>query len=346
VGEGLGERLRRLVQRPRSQPGDPEGQALRALRFDAVTEDDVYYCYRLLLERDPEPDGARQWAELLAQGLLTLPALVDGFLHSPERLALEAKRLEPTRVDLEGFHLWVRPTDPHIGLPLARDGRYEPHVTRALCALLRPGATFVDVGANVGYFSLLAATRVGPSGRVIAFEPRPDNVALLRRAVEENGFGQVEIHACAVAASEQEISFCASGSVQSSGRLMQAGEAGRELVPTVRAVALDTVLADAPRVDVIKMDIEGAEPLALDGMRAVLARHRPVIITEFCPALLVTTSGVEPRAYLDALAAAHDLYLLPHEGGAEQGPLTPERILALHAASGRSHFDLAARPRA
>ena len=333
MDEGIGARVRRLLAGPRSQPSD------------AVGEDDVYFCYRLLLEREPDPEGARQWAELLGQGLLSLPALVDGFLHSPERRALEARRREPQRVELEGFRIWVRAADPHIGRPIARDRSYEPHVTQALRTHLRPGATFVDVGANVGYFSLLAALLVGERGRVIAFEPRADNVELLRRSVADNGFANVEVHACAVAERAQELAFFASGEVQSSGRLMQEREAGSELLPTVRAVALDEALAAEPRVDVIKMDIEGAEPRALAGMHALLRRHRPTLLTEFCPELLRTTSGVEPLAYLDALAVDHDLFVVPHDGGPELGPLPSDRILALHAASARTHLDLAAYPR-
>jgi FkbM family methyltransferase len=310
-----------------------------------VDEDDVYFCYRLLLEREPDPEGARQWAELVARGLVSLPALVDGFLHSPERRALEARRREPRPVELEGFRIWVRPDDPHIGLPIARDRSYEPHVTRALRARLRPGDTFVDVGANVGYFTLLAATRVGGRGRVIAFEPRPDNVELLRRSLADSGFAHVVVHACAVAERAQEIAFFASGELQSNGRLWGEGEPGGDALPTVRAVALDEALADEPRVDLIKMDIEGAEPRALAGMHVLLRTHRPALLTEFCPDLLRATSGVEPVAYLEALAAGHDLYVVPHDGGRELGPLAPERIVALHAASGRTHLDLAAQPR-
>ena len=333
MGEGIAERVRRLLAGPRGQASE------------AVCEEDVYYCYRLLLEREPDPEGARQWAELIAQGLISLPALVDGFLHSPERRALEARRREPRQVELEGFRIWVRPSDPHIGLPIARDRSYEPHVTRAVRSRLRPGDTFVDVGANVGYFSLLAATLVGEHGRVIAFEPRADNVDLMRRSAADNGFTQIEVHAWAVAERTQDLAFFASGEVQSSGRLMQEHETGSDLVPTVRAVALDETLAAEPRVDLVKMDIEGAEPRALAGMRALLRRHRPTLLTEFCPELLRATSGVEPRAYLDSLAADHELFVIPHDGGTELGPLAPERIVALHAASGRTHLDLAACPR-
>lgn len=310
-----------------------------------ATEEDVRYCYRLLLEREPDPEGFASWRRLLAEQALSLHEVVEGFLQSPERLALEASRMAPERVELDEFRIWVRRADPQVGLSIARDGCYEPHLTRQLRALLEPGAVFVDVGANIGFFTLLAAARVGPAGRVHAFEAREDNLALLRRSLDENGFTNVDVHRCAVSDRPGDLAFFASGTWYSNGRIVGDDEAGSERLPRVPALPLDQALADAPRVDVIKMDIEGAEARALAGMRGLLRRHRPVLLTEFSPDLLRVSSGVEPAAYLTALAEEHRLYVLPADGAEPRGPLAPEEVLAAQAAAGGTHLDLMATPR-
>ena len=100
-------------------------------------------------------------------------------------------------IRLPEYSLYVDMTDELVGACIARGG-YEPHVTRAIAAALRPGDTFVDLGSNIGYYSLLAAAVVGPSGSVIGFEARPDNVHLARLSVRENGFRNVTLHNLAV----------------------------------------------------------------------------------------------------------------------------------------------------
>jgi hypothetical protein len=94
------------------------------------------------------------------------------------------------------------------------------------------------------------------------------------------------------------------------------------------------------------MDIEGAEPRALAGMEQLLTRHRPTLLTELAPALLRLTSGVEPRAYLEKLAAlGYDLYILEREGPKSSRPQTVEELLvALDRLSG-THLDLVGYPR-
>jgi FkbM family methyltransferase len=313
--------------------------------WDVATEQDVRACYRLLLEREPDAEGFASWSKLLAEQQLTLREVVEGFLQSPERLALAARRMEAERIELADFRIWVRRADPQVGFSIARDGQYEPHLTAKLRALLAPGAVFVDVGANIGWFTLLAAAQVGAEGRVHAFEARTDNVALLRRSLADNGFAHVDVHPCAVSDRPGSLAFFASGTWYSNGRIVGDDEPGSEQLPRVPAVTLDEALADAPRVDVIKMDIEGAEAKALAGMGALLRRHRPVLLTEFSPDLLRISSGVEPEAYLAALAAGHALYVLPADGGPEQGPFAPAEILAAQQAAGGTHLDLVAVPR-
>ncbi len=310
-----------------------------------VTDLDIYSCYRLLLEREPDAEGLLYWRRLRDRGKLTLTELVDGVLESAERRARDAARLDLAWVDLDGFSMLVRPADPDVGGPIARQCAYEPHVTQCLRPRLPEGGVFVDVGANIGYFSLLAASLVRARGRVIAIEPRAENVELLRRSAERNGFVQIELHTCAAAERAGELAYAPSSAMRSNGRIVRDEEAASATLPRVEAVVLDDLLRDVARIDVVKLDIEGSEPRALEGMGDLLARHRPAVLSEFNPELIRVVSARDPGDYLDALAATHRLYVLPRDCTQPRGPLEPAAVLAAHVESGIDYLDLLAEPR-
>lgn len=155
-------------------------------------------------------------------------------------------------------------------------GGYAPQETALVRAVLRPGATFVDVGANWGYFTLLAAHRVGAGGRVVALEPDPRLFALLQRNVAMNGLGMVDVVRVAAADRAGELQLAgydAAGGNWGVSSLM-ADAAGERF--SVDAATVDEVLdaRGVDSVDLLKMDIEGAEEMALRGMEAGLARGR------------------------------------------------------------------------
>ncbi|MEM6996443.1 MAG: FkbM family methyltransferase, partial [Myxococcota bacterium] len=90
-----------------------------------------------------------------------------------------------------GLTLELNPEDRTLSETLWRTGTWEALQTKALLERLEPGDTFVDVGANLGYYTVLAAKKVGPSGRVFAFEPDPESFALLKRNVDRNGLTNI-----------------------------------------------------------------------------------------------------------------------------------------------------------
>ncbi|CUS04941.2 protein of unknown function [Candidatus Promineifilum breve] len=311
-----------------------------------ATPDDVYACYRLLLDREPDQHGWEYWSGLVTRQHLTRAYLVDSFVNGHEFQAKQAERNTPLLVELPEFKMYVRLNDQFIGAAIARDKQYEPHVTRALRDTLGRGATFIDVGANIGYFALLAAKIVGPAGRVVAFEPNPANCDLLRRSIEANQFGTITLHQNAVAEARQTIHFATAG-IDSNGRMVNPAEAAAEVValPTVEAVTLDETLADLGRIDVIKLDVEGAEARAWRGMQAVIARHKPTLIFEFSPILLRHTSEVEPDAFLREVSERYDLFIISPVGTTADKPDSVAAIVARQAESGQTHLDLLARPR-
>jgi FkbM family methyltransferase len=168
-----------------------------------------------------------------------------------------------------------------MGLELYRYGRRDPDI-ELLGRLLSPGDVFVDGGANVGLFTLVAAQRVGPSGKVLAFEPGRAVRLQLMENVVLNGFSHVEVVPFALAAAAGEASFRAFelGGAGLNHLGPTEGEGGS--VETVKLAALDEVLlpSDRARLTVVKLDLEGAEHSALLGASATLRQARPDILIE------------------------------------------------------------------
>jgi len=154
----------------------------------------------------------------------------------------------------------------------------EPEQSRALLGLLRPGSVLFDVGANVGYYTLLGSRVVGPTGAVVAVEPASRNLALLHRHLELNGVGNVRVVAAACAERAGYAAF-EDGVNTAEGHLAGADVSIVPAQATVRTVTLDELAASGPRApDVVKIDVEGAELRVLQGATGLLQRHRPVLL--------------------------------------------------------------------
>lgn len=172
-------------------------------------------------------------------------------------------------------------------------GTWEEETTRLTQALLRPGDSFVDVGAHVGYFSLIAADCLGGSGYVHAFEPIPQSFSLLERNVRDNRLEGVIMNNTACWSVETELTLhqaAASNSGKSSVIAQNAESDGGERVAShrVQAVTLDRYVEglEGERVALIKADVEGCEGDVLNGAWKCIEHHRPMIILEVIPRLL------------------------------------------------------------
>jgi FkbM family methyltransferase len=144
---------------------------------------------------------------------------------------------------------------------------------------IRPGDIVVDGGSNIGYFALFAARLLGENGRVFAFEPDPDTFMLLKRNIERNGMtGTVQLEEKALTDSNQSFDFSVAVEEPMLGSLL-AIEGHDSRTIRVHGVRLDDYLLmnGKRKVDVIKLDLEGGEPSALDGMSSTLATARLII---------------------------------------------------------------------
>ncbi len=313
--------------------------------FNTATEQDIYYCYRLLLNREPDEPGWAYWQQMVNERHIPLPILLSGFINGPEFRALQRRQNEPHLVELPQFKMFVRLNDFFIGAVIERHKAYEPHIVREIETLLKPGDVFVDIGANVGYFSLLAATLVAPGGQVLAFEPKPDNCAFLRRSLAVNDFQNVHVYQNAVA-EKAETFYFTEGGADSNGRLLHNFEVeDAEQGLRVEAVTLDETLPELPGLKVIKMDIEGAEPRAWQGMNRTIQKYHPTLIMEFSPSLIAKTSLADPAAFLDAIQQQYTIHILHTDGRKSEHPETTTSIMQAQQVAASDHIDLIAYPR-
>lgn len=189
-------------------------------------------------------------------------------------------------------------------------GLYELNTARLIKKILRPGDHFVDGGANLGYFTTLAAKCVGPSGRVDAFEPQPDNHARLLVNLKRNGLtASVHVHNLALSDNGQQVQIhCYQDKIHNHGCSSLFVESNAVVkTSNIDAVRMDQVLVGTqPRL--IKLDVEGAEPLVVDGMTELLSqRQPPAVIVEFNPSR-ARLAGFSPRTIVDRLMAAQPRY--------------------------------------
>jgi FkbM family methyltransferase len=208
---------------------------------------------------------------------------------------------------VNGRRMFVDLWDSAVSTHLFVSKTWEPEETRLVSSLLREGDVFVDVGANVGYFTLVASDAVGKSGKVFAFEPEPKNFSLLRKNVQVNKCANARCEQKAVTGTDYPVElYLSSFNYEDYNR-------GRQRARTqVEGVTLDSYFAPGTRVDFIKMDVQGAEYFALQGMKRVL-RDNPdiVLMMEFWPHGL-QEAGVEPSRLLEEI---EELGLVPYKAG-------------------------------
>jgi FkbM family methyltransferase len=311
-----------------------------------ATSDDVRHAYRLILGCEPDAAGSQAWIETIEKRALAPADLADYFLKSDEYLSGRQLSDSLIEVHLGEIKLFPRRGDKAVGGVVGETGSYEPWVIGAFVASLRRGAVVLDVGANIGVFALTASIAVGDDGRVIAVEPIPRNVRSLHAAIAANGVRNITV--LPFAASNREDVAPVSHTESSSTSNLRPDGYSDLYVPTAR---LDPWLKDLSRIDVIKMDIDGFEPLAIEGLAQALVRSRPILFMEFFPA------GIEKHARRDPWEFARILYeygevTILDRSGSPQLATGVEQIrqhwLAVDSAvkmNGAMHLDLKVVPR-
>lgn len=277
------------------------------MSVNRLTEDHVIWGYRLFLDREPENEAV---VEEKLQHQQSTSDLRRNFMLSPEfgvknpELTLLHENLIVIAEIENKLRLFVDLADSVIGWGIIR-GKYETHELDFVRRTVKPGQTVLDIGANIGFFTIIMASLIGPTGRVYAFEPMEAHANLLARSIAENDFADrvvVERAALSDKSGSGQL-IRASETINAGGAYLNQQEnelpAGHQS-DEVKLITLDTYPIQRP-VHFIKIDIEGAELLALRGARDLLKEDRPVILSEVHPAQLRKVSGCSAKDFVSEI---------------------------------------------
>jgi FkbM family methyltransferase len=215
-----------------------------------------------------------------------------------------------------GFRIWVALGERSISREIMLD-TYERDEVAFVHSVVRPGTRVVDIGANIGFYTALLATLVGPQGHVLACEPLDTVADALERTVSENHFNdRVTLHRVALDAEAGQVHLRHAPVTINAGAAYLAPSSSLpvgHVDVAVRACTLDDIVDDGPCA-FVKLDAEGAEPRILLGGARTLTRCRPVVLAELNPALLERVGHKHANDVI-ALMASHGYVARPlHDG--------------------------------
>lgn len=213
----------------------------------------------------------------------------------PTSISIRFDQHDLTTTTHDGFSLVVDKSDLAVSRGII-DANYEPHVVAFIREYVKEGMTAIDIGGNVGFHSMLLSSIVGENGRVMIFEPNTENCRLILLSLDLNEFKQTQLYPLALSDTEGYVFFAPM--IGSNGGLMPSTREtllnpNCTVVPCSR---LDSLVQQ--QVDFIKIDVEGAEYLALSGGKAILERYRPVIVSEFSCEMIERVSKIHGQDFI------------------------------------------------
>ncbi len=215
--------------------------------------------------------------------------------------------LKPDHVMIEDHKINIDKWDTVVSQELIVSGKWEEYETELFKKHIKPGDTVVDIGAHIGYYTLIAARLVGNNGKVYAFEPDPKNFQILEKNVAQNGYHNVVLVNKAVADKSGNAQLFLNSENSGDHRIFESDH-GRKSIAITTTTLDDFFKNQDKKVDLIKMDIQGAEARAFQGSTRTLAKNKHMtLITEFYPQAL-QLSGKNAEEYL-ALLQENDFRL-------------------------------------
>ena len=308
-----------------------------------ATKADILACFRLILGRNPNPE---EWPGHSAREGEALSAVVASYFNSLEFMR---RRLQdpivgaaaPELTELEGFRILASRDDLAVGRAVL-SGSYEPEVVDVFRDILRPGMHVIDIGANIGFFTMLSASIVGPAGSVLAVEPNPRNARMAEASRRLNGYETVTVLQAAAGRGPGLLAINTSFSNGTTSAIDDGFVLGAD---TVGCVAVGQVAPPDRRIDLIKLDVEGAEYNALLGCETLIRRDRPVIVFEFGPGQLPGISGITGEELLQwVIGQGYALDVIRIGAPCEPFGKDWRGVMLAYQTRGVDHIDIVARP--
>jgi FkbM family methyltransferase len=207
-------------------------------------------------------------------------------------------------ISVQGNKMYVDTRDKAIVPQLVRDGIWEEYETKLFHQIIKPGNVVVDCGANIGYFTLIAAKLAGDKGKVYSFEPEPGNFELLKKNIKVNSFSNVTPVQKALSDKKGELTLFLNNLNLGAHSIIDSDDPKRKGGSVdVKTITLDGFFEydiKSSRVDFIKMDAEGAEGLVISGAQRILRENDLKILMEFWPSGL-RKLGTDPLKMLNDL---------------------------------------------
>lgn len=176
------------------------------------------------------------------------------------------------------YTFYYLPNDNYIGQRIEVE-KYEPYETQLILRQTKKGNIVIDVGANIGYYTVLLADRIGKTGKIYAFEPDKANFKILKKNVEANNLKNVEIINVAVGSKAGKIKLHKSKENLGDHKLYGNGKEVKE----VKIIKLDDFLK-GKKIDLMKIDTQGWEPEVVVGSKELIKKNKPTIFLEYSPA--------------------------------------------------------------
>jgi len=229
-------------------------------------------------------------------GKLPLVTSIDNFLNQHFKLS------GVVLIDVQGSKIYVDSRDTGVAPFLLKWGIHEKYETMLFKKLIKKGMVVVDIGANFGYYTLLAARLVGDEGKVFAFEPDPYNYSLLAKNIGANGYNNVIPVQKAILHKSGKMKLFLDKNNLGAHSLSEPIPSNKGGSILVEVISLDEFFKDKDyTIDVIKMDVEGSEMKVLQGMTNLINKNDNLkIITEFWP-IGLRKSGSSPTEFLNKL---------------------------------------------
>ena len=258
--------------------------------------------YKKYLLRDPDRDGLFHWITQINENHITLDNLEKIIKDSPEfNLARQFK--QGFTNTSEGFDLWIHPNDEILSRSIVYDKIWEPETTKLIKNIIHEGDVGIDLGANIGYFTMLMANLVGTSGKIFSFEPEPQNFEILQKNIKQNHLKNVVANQSAIGDINGKIKLYLSNTNAGWHKVFPKQFIDYEVSDKnidVKICSLDKEFIDK-KIDFIKMDIEGYEWNAIKGGKKILEENHDVkLIFEFFP-MALRANNVKPDTVLTYL---------------------------------------------